>query len=344
MDDKSLTQQCDITVIIPNWDGMNYLPGCLSCMQAQTLDNFEVIVVDNGSRDGSVQFIRNTHQWITLIELPENIGFAAACNIGIHSARGRYVAVLNNDTEADPHWIQGLVSAADTDKKIGMVASKILLSRESREIDSVGMLMYPDGIGKQRGRGEIDRGQFDEKKEILFPSACAALYRKEMLQQIGLFDEDFFAYCEDTDLGLRALSGGWKAVLAPDAIVYHHYSGTGGKYSSFKAMLVERNRLWVALKNFPLTWLLALPFHTLLRYSFQLYGGISSRGGTGIFIRSHSIREIAATFIRAYVSAIQKFPVMIKKRKSIARKISSREFIHTLGRHLISASELALKD
>jgi GT2 family glycosyltransferase len=333
-----------ISVIIPNLDGITYLPQCLSSLRKQTFDDFEIIVVDNGSVDGSAEFIKREFPFVRLIALSENSGFAGGCNIGIKASSGNYVALLNNDTEVDPHWLEELFKAAEKDSKTGMVASKILLNENTREIDSVGMLIHPDGIGRQRGRGEIDIGQFDNDDEVLYPSGCAALYKKKMLDEIGLFDEDFFAYCEDTDLGLRGIWAGWRAVLAPMAIVYHKYSASAGKYSAFKAMHVERNRMWVAVKNFPMRWLLMIPFHTLKRYAVQVYGVFLSKGSTAKFREAHSVRSIVTAMMEAYASALSNLPSMARKRKMIKKVLTSKDFISLLKRHTISASELVLKD
>jgi GT2 family glycosyltransferase len=300
--------------------------------------------VDNGSVDGSPVYIKKEFPLVRLIELKENSGFAEGCNIGIRASGGDYVALLNSDTEVEPQWLEDLYKSASKNETTGMVASKILLDRDTREIDSAGMLIYPDGIGRQRGRGEIDEGQFDKEEETLYPSGCAALYKREMLNEIGLFDKDFFAYCEDTDLGLRGLRAGWKAVLAPKAVVYHKYSGAAGAYSVFKALHVERNRIWVALKNFPLTWLLLAPYFTLKRYIVQAYGIVVARGSASKFRESQPPAVIMSTIVRAYLSAIKGLPMMLKKRMGIKRKISSREFIKLMKRYCISVSELVLKD
>ncbi len=331
-------------MVIPNWNGAEYLAACLQALLEQTFGDFEIIVVDNGSKDDSVHLIKSAYPSVLLIELEDNIGFAAACNLGIQAARGRYIALLNNDTEADPGWLGALYQAAVQDEKIGMVASKILLSLTTREIDSVGMLVYGDGIGRQRGRGQIDDGRFDRPEEILYPSACAALYKKEMFDDIGLFDEDFFLYCEDTDLGLRGRRAGWKAVFAPDAVVLHKYSMTGGGYSLFKAMHVERNRMWVGIKNFPSSWLVMMPFHTARRYFFQTCGMASSRGSTARLKESHSFLDIMRTGAKAYLSAFEKLPSMLRKRKEIKQTGPDGELVPIMRKHLISVRELILHD
>jgi GT2 family glycosyltransferase len=331
-------------VVIPNWNGARYLEACLPALHRQSIDDAEIIVVDNGSEDDSVHLIRSAFPSVRLIELPENMGFAAACNRGIQAARGRYVALLNNDTEAEPGWLEALYEAAVRDETIGMVASKILLSLETREIDSVGMLVYGDGIGRQRARGRIDDGSFDKVEEILYPSACAALYKKEMFDDIGLFDEDFFLYCEDTDLGLRAQRAGWKAVFAPKAVVLHKYSMSGGGYSLFKAMHVERNRMWVGIKNFPFSWIVRMPFHTLRRYFFQACSMVSSKGSTARLKERHSIIAIMRAGAGAYVSAFAKLPSMLRKRREIRQMGADGELAAIMRKHCISARELIMHD
>ncbi len=335
-----------ISIVIPNLNGINYLPGCLSSIREQTFKEFEVIVVDNGSTDGSVEFIKAGFPQALIIENRENRGFAAANNQGIKAAKGEYIATLNNDTEADRDWLANLYNAAvSSSDRTGMWAPKILSLERRDRIDSVGgLLLYRDGIAKGRGRLEKDTGQYDKARDILIPSACCALYSKKMLKEIGFFDEDFFAYCEDTDLGLRAVLAGWRALSVPGAVIYHHYSGTGGMYSKLKAFLVERNHIWVAWKNFPVSWIITLPYYIALRYAIQLYGAVSGKGSASKFARSHPVKDIIVSLITAYVSAFKGAPLIIKKRRTIKRKISIREFEEIIKKNKISARQLALID
>jgi GT2 family glycosyltransferase len=335
-----------ISVIIVNHNGESYLNDCLRALSHQTFTDFEVIVVDNGSTDNSREFIKTAFSWVKVIPLSENSGFARGNNIGIEASSSKYIATLNNDTIVDKDWLRYLHEAAEADEKIGMVASKILLGRDGSEIDSVGMLIYPDGMSRQRGRGEKDTGQFDGLSEILFPSACAALYRRDMLEEIGLFDEDFFLYCEDADLGLRARIQGWKAVLAPKAIVRHLYSQTSGKYSEFKAYHVERNRLWVLIKNFPLDYIVTFPFYTVWRYIIPAYGLLSGKGSVARFAEGTSKGEMVRVLLKAYKGALVKFSAMLKKRNQIRNSgnISFRDYRALLKKHRISAQELMLRE
>jgi GT2 family glycosyltransferase len=335
-----------ISVIVVNFNGERYLGDCLESLSVQTFRDFEVIVVDNGSTDGSLDFIRKDFPWVKLIPLDKNTGFAMGNNTGFEASASKYIATLNNDTVVDKGWLKALYEVAETDRTIGMVASKILLGRNGREIDSVGVLIYPDGMSRQRGRGEIDEGQFDRTEEVLFPSACAALYRREMLNKIGFFDEDFFSYCEDTDLGLRARLAGWKAVLASKAIVRHLYSQTAGKYSGLKAYHVERNHLWVLMKDLPVAYIIFSPISTIWRYIIQIYSLLSGKGSVARFAEGNKKLQLVKVVIKAYWGALVKLPEMLKKRKEIwnLRRLSTKEYRELLGKHRITAKELVLRD
>lgn len=335
-----------ISVIIVNLNGSEYLPDCLNSLSVQTFRDFEVIIVDNGSTDGSLDLLRNQFGWVGVIPLEENTGFARGNNIGLESSSARYIATLNNDTIADRDWLKSLIEAAEADEKIGMVASKILLGREGNELDSAGMLVYPDGMTRQRGRGEPDRGQFDEAENVLFPSACAALYRRDMLDETGFFDEDFFSYCEDADLGLRGRLAGWKAVMAPGAVVRHLYSLTGGKYSDFKAYHVERNHVWVLLKTLPLSYVMVFPFYTAWRYIIQAYGLLSGRGSVARFAETAGKGRLLSIVFRSYRDAFAGLPRTLRKRRGIwsSRRIAVRDYRRMLKKYRITAEELMLRE
>lgn len=256
-----------VSVILVNHNGKALLADCLGALNAQTFRDFEVIFVDNGSTDGSIAAAESLLPGLKVISLQRNTGFATGNNVGIRAASGRYIVLLNNDTQADREFLAEMVAAIEADAQAGAVAPKILNYFQRDRIDSVGgIVLTRDAIGAGRGRGEADRGQYDGLGGALCPSGCAALYRREALDETGLFDDDFFAYCEDADLGLRLVWAGWTTVAAPRAIVYHKYSATTSSYSPLKLRLVERNHYYVALRNYPL-WMLALmPFWTFCRY------------------------------------------------------------------------------
>ncbi len=335
-----------ITVIIVNLNGERYLSDCLNSLSAQTFTDFEVIVVDNGSSDNSLSLIKKDFPHVRIISLPENTGFAAGNNVGFRASSSKYIATLNNDTIACAGWLEALYNVAESDSQIGMVASKIILGREGNLIDSVGMLIYPDGMSRQCGHGERDIGQYDKVREVFFPSACAALYRSNMLENIGFFEEEFFSYCEDTDLGLRARLSGWTAFLAPKAVVRHLYSQTGGKYSAFKAYHVERNRFWVLLKNLPGSSIGLFPFYSLWRYMVVIYGILARKGSAARFVEGSGPLEMLRILLRAYCDGIAGVATMIKKRKENwrSRRISMKDYRILLKRYRIAARELMLRD
>jgi GT2 family glycosyltransferase len=335
-----------ISVIIANLNGERYLADCLQALSEQSFRDFEVIVVDNGSTDSSLDILKKDFPWVKLIALEKNTGFARGNNIGFEASSSKYVATLNNDTIADRRWLEVLHKTAETDGKIGMVASKIFLGREGRELDSAGMLIYPDGMSRQQGHGETDKAQYDGIREVLFPSACAALYRSEMLTEIGYFDEDFFSYCEDSDLGLRGRLAGWQAVLAPEATVRHLYSQTSGRYSEFKAFHVERNHFWVLLKDLPLSYIMLFPFYTVWRYIIQVYGLLSGQGSVARFAESAGPGKMIRIVVKSYWAAFTALPRTLKKRNRIwrGRRIENVEYREILKRYRITARELMLRD
>ena len=336
-----------VSVVIPNLNGRNLLGDCLTSLEKQDFRDFEVILVDNGSDDRSVDFVKDNFRWVAnIIENADNAGFARASNQGIESSEGEYVALLNNDTEAHPGWLSELVRAADDNPDAGMFASKTLFFENRDTIDTAGHLFYPDGLNRGRGRLEIDRGQYDDKTDVFFPSGCAALYRRSMLDEIGLLDETHFAYGDDTDIGIRGRLAGWKCLFVPGSVVYHHYSMTTGVYSPAKVYLVERNRIWIVWKYFPLKHLLASPFYTAVRYLYQLYGSLSGKGAAGRFTREHSPLKLYWAVIKAYFSAFRRFPRVMRERKKMMRlkKVTSGEIDRWFRDYRMSVREISLKD
>ncbi len=238
-----------LSVIIPNWNGKKFLAESIDSLKGQTFHDFETILVDNGSTDGSADFAEERYgKFIRILRNKENLGFAGGNNIGIQAARGEYIVLLNNDTWADPHWLEELVKATQSDPVIGMWASKVCSYYQRDRIEAAGELIYWDGLCRARGQYERDHGQYNAMEEILFPPGCGAMYRKSLFDGIGLFDEDFFAYADDSEIGIRARLAGWKCLFVPPAIVYHKNSGTAGQYSPLKAFYVERNRLWITFE------------------------------------------------------------------------------------------------
>lgn len=245
-----------VSVIILTWNGRRFLDDCLGSLTRQTYRNFETILVENGSDDGSAAYVRETYPWVRLVPLPQNVGFAGGNNRGLEGAGGEYIVTLNNDTTVEPGFLAALVDAAETDPTIGMVAAKMLNFFDVGRIDSVGVKAAENGLGYNIGVGEQDRGQYDVPTEVFGPCAGAALYRRTMLDEVGFFDPDFFAYYEDLDLAWRGRLAGWRCVTAPAAVVYHVHSATSGKMSPFTVYQVQRNKWFTLIKNWPLSVIL----------------------------------------------------------------------------------------
>jgi GT2 family glycosyltransferase len=304
------------SVIVVNYNGKQYLKRCLDALLGQTYPSLEIILVDNGSSDGSVEFARACYPTVMVIENGENLGFAIANNIGIRIARGEFIATLNNDTEVMPGWIEAMVKVAASNEFVGMCASKMLFMKNPDIIDSTGLCISRSGACWDRSMFERDNGQFDKMEEVFGPCAGAAIYKRKMLEEIGLFDEDFFAYMEDVDLAFRGRLAGWKCIYVPDAVVYHVHGGTAGYGSDFTVYYGNRNIVWNAVKNNPVPLLItSLPF-------------IIGRN-LGV-IPYYIFRGYSKTIIRSKIDAIKGIPGMFAKRKrvnSTRRKING--FIKT---------------
>lgn len=332
-----------VSIIVVNWNGRRHLPECLDSLAAQTFRDFEVVMVDNGSNDGSVSFVEEHYPWVKLVALTENTGFATGNNRGLEQARGAYLVTLNNDTRVAPDWLEILVGVADAHPQAGMVGCRICSFSDPDRIDSLGMGICLDGMSRGRYRNRRwSELRLTQVEKILFPSACAALYRREMVDETGFFDDEFFAYAEDSDLGLRGRLAGWEALLATGAVVYHKYSQTSGSFSPFKVHLVERNHYWVAVKNFSAGQLLALPWFTLLRYLEQARAVLRGSGSGGEFRAGGSTGAVLAALLKGIAGSLAGLPRMLRKRRRIMgfRRLSARDFDALLQRYRISFREL----
>ena len=332
-----------VSILVLNWNGEAFLSECLDSLLAQTYPRLELIVVDNASTDRSVPLIRERYgDRVRLIVNETNLGFAAGNNVGIAASCGAYVLLINNDAAAGPGWAEALVREAETDPRVGMCASKIVTHDDPRVIDSAGLLLSRDGLGRGRGRLQRDVGAFDTPEDAFLPSGCAALYRRAMLDEIGLFDEAFFMYCEDLDLGLRGRLAGWRCRFVPDAVVRHRYSASGGRYSLRKVFLVERNRVWVMVKSFPMLALVLSPIWTIGRLAWQAYAGWRGQGGAGRALEGGSAWALAMTVARAYLAAARGLPAMMQKRRT--GDASLLEFWRWLRYYGVSAREVAFTE
>ena len=334
-----------VSVIIPNWNGIRTIGRCLETVFNQTYPEIEVIVADNNSSDGSVRFIEERFPRVHLVKNKENKGFPGGNNSALKMAGGRYYMMLNNDTEMDKHCIEICVDTINKNPRYGACATKFLLDTKRDTVDAAGIAIYQDGLSIGRGRME-KAVHYNERQEVFFASDGACLYKREMIDDIGLYDEEFFCYAEETDMGWRAQLRGWKCIYEPEAVVYHCHSASTGTYSAFKAFLVERNRLWVAVKNFPLPLVIAGPFYTFHRYIFQSYGAISGKGAAGEFTKQFSKRQLISILFKVYASFFANLPSVIRKRREIQsrRLISDRDIEVIFRKYGISARDIALKE
>lgn len=315
-----------VSIIILNWNGLIHLSDCLESLKSQNFKNFECILVDNGSKDGSVEYLKSQHSWVRLISLEKNTGFAAGNVIGLANCTGQYIVTLNNDTVAHPLWLQELVKAADENPGAGMIGCRICSSQNHDIIDSLGFRICLDGMSRGAFRGKrFSQIEFVPTK-ILLPSACAALYKRAMIEQTGFFDETFFAYCEDTDLGLRGRRAGWDAILSINAIIYHKYSATAGSFSPFKLYLVERNHFWAALKTFPGLLIILLPVTTLMRYLIQVFAIFRSRGSGEAFRQSLSPGECLIAVAKGFLHGVFCSGNGLRKRLTQKEKSKLNDF------------------
>ena len=255
-----------VSVIIPNWNGAAHLPTCLEALRRQTYPRREVLVVDNGSTDDSLKLLARYPE-VRILALGSNRGFAGAVNAGIRAAHGEILVLLNNDTEASPTWLEALVGAFERHPDAGLLASRILLFDRRDVFHSAGDYYRVDGIPGNRGVWETDQGQYDREEEVFSACGAAAAYRRELFQDIGLFDEDFFYSCEDVDLAWRAQIAGWNCWYVPTAVVYHKLSATGG--GPIASFYDGRNFIYLIAKDYP-TGLLRRFWPQILRAQFQI--------------------------------------------------------------------------
>jgi len=314
-----------VTVVIPNWNGERFLGLCLGSLREQSFRDFETILVDNGSVDGSRGFVGEHFPEVKVVPLGENRGIAAAFNAGIEASGAEYVVLLNNDTELDPGWLEALVRATEDRPESGLFASRLVDFYDRSVLDGAGDAMRLSGLPYRLGHGERDRGRFDKPGYVFGACAAAALYRREMLDEVGRFDEDFVSYCEDGDLSFRAQLAGYRCFYVPGAVVYHMGSAsTGGKRSPTATRLGSRNSFSLLVKNLPLS---AVPHILPFFVAGQLARTITA-AATGS-LRAH---------LEGLAGAWRHLPLMLRKRAEIQKrkKLSDAEV-----RGLLRESSLA---
>jgi len=322
-------------VVVPTLAADETLAACLDSLEQQTFKDFEIVVVDNSGRR-AVQ----PRDRVKVISNDRNVGFGAAFNQAFRASNAPFLAVLNDDATAHPRWLEALLAAVEERPDVGLCASQVRMADDGR-LDSAGMLLCRDGSSKQRGHLE-SMESYARLQETLLPSGAAAFYRREMLDEIGLFDESFFLYCEDTDLGLRARWAAWECLYVPEAVVEHRYSHSAGKASGLKACYVERNRLYLIVKNFPISDLLLVPFYASLRYFWHFVFAMQGRGKAADFQRDgNSVAKLPLYVLRAHLALLGRLPALWKQRRAMKRRFTPKQFKRLVRRYSISPRQVA---
>lgn len=292
--------------MIPNYNGIGRMDGVLDSLARQSYREFETIVVDNGSNDGSVAHLRRHWPEVRVVEWPHNRGFAAAVNEGFKGARGEFVALVNNDVELDPGWLQAAVTALELHGDAASIASRLLEWERRNMLDGAGDLVGWDGYCIRRGQGEKDVGQYSEPGPVVSACAAAALYRKAAFEDVGPFDESFFAYVEDIDWGLRAQLAGWRCFYEPSAVAYHVGGATSGEMSGFELFQNHRNAVVMMFKNLPLPALIVAGPWAVARRAVSLLKA--------------AVRGEGRILLRAWMAAAAATPTTLEARREVQRR------------------------
>jgi len=336
-----------VSVIIANYNGLHFLKDCLKSLSKQTISKFEVVVVDNGSTDSSADWLNTApYPFVKPVLLEENSGFGIANNRGYDIANGEIIVILNNDTILPNDFLEQLISPLE-DTDVDMVAPLIVYKDRPDVVDKAGgHLFYPDGLNRGRGCGEKLTPYYQKVGNCFYPDGCAAAFRRELIEKAGFFDEDFFLYGEDTDLGLRYRRAGANCQFQPAAVVHHIHSGTAGKYSPDKAYYVERNRWYVMIKNLPAFWIFLSPFFTLIRYFFQAVALLVGKGSPGRFAEGHSRLALLKTLYRANLDGLKATPALLQKRKQLKPlfEVGGFAFSRLMVRYFLSPVKIAFRD
>jgi GT2 family glycosyltransferase len=293
------------SVVIPNWNGRRWLPGCLAALAAQELVADEVIVVDNGSRDGSLEYLREEHPEVRVLALPDNTGFAHAANIGLRIPVGEFVALVNADVELAADWLARTTAALEAHPRAASVACKMLSLRAPGIVDDAGDVLRRDGVCEQRGRFGPDDGRWDAPGEVFGACAGAALYRRSAVLDAGGFHEAYFAYLEDVDLALRLRMAGWICRYEP-VVALHAAQGSSGALPGGAAVLATRNTLVLVTRFWPARW---LPYVLYRQLGWVWHAARERR------LRGH---------LRALAAAVPMLPAALRERRSLrARAVVS---------------------
>ena len=322
-----------VSLVIVCWNSAKHLPRCLECLAEQTVHDFEVVIIDNGSTDGATVGLENTYPTLNIrVErLGSNRGFAAANNLGARLAHGKWLILLNTDAFPEPTWLAELIKAAETNPHIGSFSSRQLDAANPNVLDGTGDAYHVSGLAWRLGLGYPADQYGLESSEIFSPCAAAAMYLRRAFLDVGGFDEDFFSYFEDVDLGFRLQLQGYRCLYVPQAVVQHVGSATFGQRSDFAFYHSHRNMVWTFVKNMParLLWL-HLAEHFMANTIYLLYYTLRGRG---------------KVLLRAKWNAIRGVPIAIKKRRMIQtnRRVSDYELEKRMQHGLLQPYLLGYK-
>jgi GT2 family glycosyltransferase len=307
-----------VSIIIPHWNAAHHLPTCLGSLRRQTYPHVEVIVADNGSTDGSLELLAGDYPDVKVLPLGENRGFAGACNAGMGEVQGEIVILLNNDTQADPRWVEEVIAAFQRHPEAGLVASKMLLFDQRDTFHTAGDFYRLNGIPGNRGVWQEDAGQYEREEHVFSACGGSAAYRKVTLEQVGLLDEDFFYSCEDLDLAWRAQLAGWQCIYAPRAIVYHRLSATGGGVTA--SFYDGRNFIYLLAKDYPGD-LWRTHWQAILRAQWRITAE-ALRAWRG---------EAARARLRGQLAGLLGIPKMLRKRRAVQRsRVVDRSYLERI--------------
>ena len=295
-----------VSVVIPNWNGARLLPTCLNAVLAQMPGDREVIVADDGSTDESVEILAERFPEVQVVRLPTNRGFAIAANAGIRASSGDFVFLLNNDAEMEPGCLGELVRAIGGDSRLGICATKMVYCDNPSLINSAGHACGPDGVVVDIGRGQPDGPLFSQSREVLGACAGAALYRRRMLDEIGLFDESFVMSFEDADLSWRAQWAGWRCRYVPTAVVRHREGSSRG--------IASRRSVALGLRNTVLVWAKDWPAMSLLRHLRDMWRGLRRAMASLMF------RGYGGVLPAVLWGVVSQMPTMLSHRRRIRRR------------------------
>jgi len=307
----------EVSVIVVNWNGKHFLEVCLPALRRQTFRDFETILVDNASEDGSIEFVRESFPEVRVLALGMNAGFAAGNNAGYEEARGEWIVLLNNDTEADEHWLEEIHKASRAFPGAGSFASKMLFFEDRKRIDNCGFAVTKAGTAVDLGRDEQDGPAWAEPRKVFGACGGAAAYRRSMLDDIGFLDPEFFMTFEDLDLSFRGQLQGYECVFLPRAIVYHRLGATRRKNPAQDVFFSQRNIELAYLKNMPWGMILgALPH----RLAYEL-------GGAAYFTKL----GVGTAFFKAKLDAIRRLASVLRKRRELqSRRTLTNEQLRSM--------------